>query len=66
MADTEYPADLLELERSAWTAIQEGTLTRELAHAVQQGVTAFAAETGVDRHKAEMGLKKIVRHTEAV
>jgi hypothetical protein len=62
VSDIEYPNDLVELERSAWTAIQAGTLTVGQAHAVQAAITVFAAEQGLDRHKVEMGLKKAVRH----
>jgi hypothetical protein len=64
VADFNFPADLLELERSAWAAIQAGTLTPEQADAVQQAVTGYAEETGADRHKVEMALKKTVRHGE--
>ncbi|MFR9796858.1 hypothetical protein ACL02U_13260 [Streptomyces sp. MS06] len=62
MSDTEFPADLLELERSAWAAIQAGALTAEQAGAVQERVTVFAAEGGHDRHTVEMRLKRAVRH----
>jgi hypothetical protein len=64
VSDIEYPSDLVELERAAWAAIQAGTLTPEQADAAQRAVTAFATEQGLDRHKVEMGLKRIVRHTE--
>jgi hypothetical protein len=61
----DFPADLLELERSAWEAAQQGALTAEQAAAVQQAVTAFAAEQGMDRHEVEMALKRAVRHPES-
>ena len=64
MTTIDFPADLLAAERTAWAAIQAGTLTPEQAHAVQDGVTVFAAEHGMDRHAVEMGLKKAVRHPE--
>ncbi|UOB09054.1 hypothetical protein MQE23_08315 [Streptomyces sp. HP-A2021] len=64
MADFDFPDDLIELERSAWEAIQAGNLTVEQATAVQAGVTAFAAAAGVSRYTAEMALKKAVRHAE--
>ncbi|GGW76766.1 hypothetical protein [Streptomyces griseoloalbus] len=64
MSDYDFPDDLLELERSAWAAIQAGTLTPEQADAVLAAVTAFAEETGADRYKVEMALKKAVRHPE--
>lgn len=64
MADIDFPADLIELERSSWTALQEGRLTPDLAAAVQARVTAFAAEGGHDRYAVEMGLKRAVRHSE--
>jgi hypothetical protein len=60
----DFPDDLLELERSAWAAIQAGTLTVDQANAVQARVTEFAEETGSDRYKVEMALKKAVRHPE--
>lgn len=64
MADIDFPADLLELERSAWAAIQAGALTPELADAVQRRVAEFAEETGLPRYDVEMALKKAVRHAE--
>lgn len=60
-----FPDDLIELERSAWAAIQAGTLTVDQALAVQQRITAFAAETGQARIDVEMALKRAVRHPEA-
>lgn len=65
MADIDFPADLLELERDAWAAIQAGTLVPAQAAAVQAGVTAFAAEAGLPRYDVEMGLKQAVRHPAA-
>ncbi|ARX81493.1 hypothetical protein SMD44_00891 [Streptomyces alboflavus] len=59
-----FPDDLIELERSAWAAIQAGTLTVDTALAVQQRITAFAAETGQARIDVEMALKRAVRHAE--
>lgn len=64
MADIDFPDDLIALERSAWTQIQAGTLTVDTAFAVQQPVTAFAAEVGEPRIDVEMALKRIVRHAE--
>jgi len=62
VADTDFPDDLIELERSAWAAIQARTLTPKQAAAVQARVTAFATETGMPRVEVEMKLKKAVRH----
>jgi hypothetical protein len=64
VADIEFPDDLIALERSAWAAIQAGTLTVETARAVQEAVVAFAEQAGVGRYDVEMGLKRIVRHPE--
>jgi hypothetical protein len=60
----DFPAPLLELERSAWEEIQAGRLTVNAAAAVQAAVTEFAAAGGHDRYAVEMGLKKAVRHAE--
>ena len=49
MADFDFPDDLLELERSAWAAIQAGRLTVDQAVAVQDGITAYAKTAGVIR-----------------
>jgi hypothetical protein len=65
VADIEFPDDLIELERSAWAEIQTGTLTVDTARAVHEAVAAFAKQAGVGRYDVEMGLKKVVRHTEA-
>lgn len=62
MADIDFPQDLLALERSAWEEIQAGQLTPATAHAVQDAVTGYAAEAGLDRYTVEMGLKQAVRH----
>ena len=62
MADFDFPPDLLDLEARAWQEIQAGALTVDTAHAVQARLTEFATEAGVDRYKAEMGLKRAVRH----
>lgn len=64
MADIDFPDDLIELERSAWTAIQARTLTPEQAAAVQARVTEYAAQAGLSRVDVEMGLKRAVRHAE--
>jgi hypothetical protein len=64
VTDYDFPDDLLELERSAWAAIQAGTLTVDQADAVQAGVTAYAEAARLDRHKVEMALKKTIRHPE--
>ncbi|MGW5123328.1 hypothetical protein ACWEQ7_04535 [Streptomyces sp. NPDC004069] len=64
MATIDFPADLLDLERAAWEAQQQGTLTPDQAAAVQQAVTEFAGASGLDRHQVEMGLKRAVRHPE--
>jgi len=58
----DFPDALLELERSAWAAIQNGTLTPQQADEVQQAITAYAADGGHDRYRVEMALKRIVRH----
>ncbi|MGW5633971.1 hypothetical protein [Streptomyces sp. NPDC003832] len=65
MATIDFPDDLLELERSAWAAIQAGTLTVDQALAVHEGVVAFATEAGLARIDVEMGLKQAVRHPES-
>jgi hypothetical protein len=64
VSDFEFPPDLLAAEREAWAAIQTGTLTPELAGAVQDAITAYATAAGVDRYTAEMALKRAVRHPE--
>ena len=64
MADIDFPDDLIELERSAWTAIQAGTLTVETAQAVQERITSFAAEAELQRLDVETKLKRLVRHAE--
>ncbi|MFJ8929198.1 hypothetical protein ACIRLA_21735 [Streptomyces sp. NPDC102364] len=64
MSDIDFPSDLVELERSAWTQIQEGTLTVETALAVQERIAAFAAEAELPRLQVEMKLKRLVRHPE--
>lgn len=60
----ELPADLIALERSAWEAIQAGTLTVETAQKVQAAIVAFAAESGESRLAVETELKRVVRHPE--
>ena len=62
MADIDFPEDLIALETAAWEEIQAGALTVDTATAVQERLTAFAAKTGIDRHAAEMALKRVVRH----
>ncbi|MFJ9038031.1 hypothetical protein ACIRF8_15730 [Streptomyces sp. NPDC102406] len=64
MATIDFPDNLIELERTAWTQIQAGALTVETAQAVQERITAFAAEAGMERLTVEMGLKRVVRHAE--
>lgn len=64
MADIDFPDNLIALERSAWEEIQAGRLTPATAHAVQDAVTAYAADAGLDRYTVEMGLKQVVRHAE--
>jgi hypothetical protein len=63
VADIEFPDTLLELERSAWAAIQAGALTVDQARAVQESVSAYAAEAGLSRYDVEMALKRAVRHS---
>jgi hypothetical protein len=58
-----FPPDLIALETRAWEEIQAGALTVDTARAVQEGVSTYAAEAGVDRYEVEMGLKKAVRHS---
>lgn len=65
MTDFDFPPDLIELERTAWKALQAGRLTVDQAVAVQDGITAYAEEAGLPRIEVEMALKKTVRHTEA-
>jgi hypothetical protein len=65
VADIDFPPDLLALERSAWEAIQAGTLTVDTARAVQEAVAAFAEQAGIPRYDVEMGLKRTVRHPAA-
>jgi hypothetical protein len=60
----DFPADLIELERSAWAAIQAGTLTTDQALAVHEAIVAFAEEAGLERLDVEMALKRAVRHPE--
>jgi putative heme iron utilization protein len=64
VATIDFPDSLLELERAAWEEIQAGRLTVETAAAVQERLTVFAAEAGIDRYTAETGLKRAVRHAE--
>ncbi|MFB7244672.1 hypothetical protein ACFCYX_19690 [Streptomyces populi] len=65
MATIEFPDALIELERSAWAEIQQGTLTLNTARAVQEGIGAFAEQAGIPRYDVEMGLKRAVRHPAA-
>lgn len=58
----DFPAHLLALEARAWEEIQAGQLTVDTARAVQEGVSAHAAEAGTGRYEVEMGLKQAVRH----
>ncbi len=64
MSDFDFPPALLAAEREAWAAIHEQRLTVDQATAVQDGITAYAAEAGLDRYTVEMALKKAVRHAE--
>ncbi|GAB2717962.1 hypothetical protein [Streptomyces bullii] len=64
MTDFDFPADLLAAERDAWEAMQAGRLTVDQAVAVQDGITAYAAEAGLSRYEVEMALKRAVRHAE--
>jgi hypothetical protein len=64
VSDFDFPPDLVAAEREAWAAIQAGTLTPELADVMQDRLTAYATEAGVNRYKAEMALKRAVRHPE--
>jgi hypothetical protein len=64
VADFDFPDALLAAERTAWEALQAGRLTVDQAVAVQDGVTAYAAEAGLDRYTVEMALKRAVRHAE--
>ena len=61
----DFPEDLVQLERSAWEAAQQGSLTPEQAAAVQQAVTEFATDGGHGRYEVEMALKRVVRHPES-
>ncbi|MFF1569902.1 hypothetical protein ACFVY1_42000 [Streptomyces sp. NPDC058293] len=70
MADTEYPDDLIALERSAWEQIKAGTLTVKTALAVREGIDKFVAERKaagdeVRRIDVELGLKQLVRYEPA-
>ncbi|TLS44899.1 hypothetical protein FE633_17275 [Streptomyces montanus] len=62
MADIGFP--VIELERSAWEAIQRGELTVDTTLAVHEGIAAFAEKAGLSRLDVEMGLKRAVRHAE--
>ncbi|MFF5473309.1 hypothetical protein [Streptomyces achromogenes] len=64
MSDIDFPADLVQLERSAWEAAQRGELTAEQASEVQAAITAFAEAANLDRYTVEMALKRFVRHPE--
>ena len=63
MTATDFPDDLMALERAAWTELQAGQLTIPTATAAHAAVTEYAAEAGIDRYTVEMGVKKAVRHT---
>ncbi|MFE2991153.1 hypothetical protein [Streptomyces sp. NPDC059262] len=70
MAETEYPDDLIALERSAWEQIQAGTLTVETALAVREGIDKFVAErkaagNEVRRMDIQLGLNRLVRYEAA-
>jgi hypothetical protein len=62
VSDIEFPDDLIEAERSAWTAIQNGGLTVEMAAAVHEQIAAYAAEAELPRLDVETKLKRFVRH----
>lgn len=62
MTSIDFPPALLALEARAWEEIQAGALTVDTARAVQEGVSAYAAETNAGRYEVEMGLKRAVRH----
>jgi DNA-binding phage protein len=61
----DFPETLLAAECTAWEALQAGQLTVDQAVAVQDGVTAYAKDAGLDRHTVEMALKRAVRHGQA-
>ncbi|MFE5689248.1 hypothetical protein [Streptomyces sp. NPDC056512] len=52
----ELPGDLIELERAAWTEIQEGRLTVATALAVQQAIGRVHEESGESLFDVEMAL----------
>lgn len=56
-----FPDTLLAAERTAWAAIQAGTLTTDQAAVVHDGIAAFAAESGLPRIEVEEALKRAVR-----
>lgn len=64
MTDTDFPDNLIALERSAWEEQQRGALTVATAHAVHAAVEKFAEESGLPRIDVEMRLKQVVRHGE--
>lgn len=64
MATIDFPDDLINLERTAWAAIQAGTLTAEQALAVHEATAAYAEQAGLERLDVEEQLKRIVRHPE--
>jgi hypothetical protein len=64
VTDFDFPADLLDLERTAWAALQAGQLTVQQAAAVHDGIVAYAEQIGAGRHAVEMALKRVVRHGE--
>jgi hypothetical protein len=61
-----FPTELLDLERTAWVAAQQGALTADQAAAVHAATVAFSEEAGLPRLDVEMGLKRVVRHPETV
>ncbi|MFE4671395.1 hypothetical protein [Streptomyces sp. NPDC056723] len=61
----DFPPNLIALERSAWTEIQEGRLTVPTALAVHEALAKFTKESRESRYDVEMGLKRHVRHPEA-
>lgn len=65
MTATDFPAELIALERAAWEELQAGQLTVAASGAVHAAVSEYAAEAGLDRYTVEMALKKAVRRAEA-
>lgn len=62
MTDIDFPPHLFALESAAWTEIQAGTLTVDIAHAVHAAVSEYAEQAGLRRIDVELGLKAAVRY----